>query len=507
VDPLAEYRGKRDASRTPEPVPAVPPAAPGGTGAGGGSAGIFVVQEHHARRLHWDFRLERDGVLVSWALPKGVPDDPGVNHLAVHTEDHPLEYGGFHGEIPRGEYGAGAVTIWDHGTYEVLKWDEREVKVNLHGERLAGGYVLFATGGKNWMIHRERLPLPATLTPMLAAPGEPPSVDLGAWAVEFKWDGVRALAFIEAGRLRLASRTGKDITATYPEVAGQSSPGGTTPRTPRGQVRWRSAIVSDLRAAGHNQALLDGEIVAFSGGRPDFEALQPRMHVSSPAQAVRLAELTPVTYLAFDVLQLDGRPLTALPYAERRKILEGIIPNGGSWLSPPTFPGEDLAAVLSASVANGLEGVVIKRLDSAYEPGSRSGSWRKIKNLLSQEVVVAGWKPGKGNRTGLIGSLLIGYYETGAGGARQLLYCGHVGTGFSDQTLRMLTRRLEPLRRPDSPFDGPVPSEYARPAVWVEPRLVIEVTFDRWTRAGRMIAPAYQGLRNDKDPADVVRET
>jgi bifunctional non-homologous end joining protein LigD len=162
---------------------------------------------------------------------------------------------------------------------------------------------------------------------------------------------------------------------------------------------------------------------------------------------------------------------------------------------------------LSASVANGLEGVVIKRLDSAYEPGARSGSWRKIKNLLRQEVVVAGWKPGKGNRAGLIGSLLIGYYGTGADGSRQLLYCGHVGTGFSDKTLRMLTRRLEPLRRPDSPFDSPVPPEYARPAVWVEPRLVIEVAFDRWTRADRMIAPAYQGLRDDKDPADVVRET
>ncbi len=481
MDRLAEYRGKRDPSRTPEPVP--PSETPSGTGSGGGTAGIFVVQEHHARRLHWDFRLERNGVLVSWALPKGVPDDPGVNHLAVHTEDHPLEYAGFHGEIPRGEYGAGAVTIWDHGTYEVLKWDEREVKVNLRGERLAGGYVLFATGGKNWMIHRERLPLPATLTPMLAVPGEPPARDLGAWSVEFKWDGVRALAFIEAGRLRLVSRTGKDITATYPEVAGLG------------------------RAIGHKQALLDGEIVAFSGGRPDFEALQPRMHVSSPAQAIRLAEQAPVTYLAFDVLQLDGRPLTAVPYAERRRTLESIVQNGGSWLCPPTFPGEDLDAVLSASVANGFEGVVIKRLDSAYEPGARPGSWRKIKNLLRQEVVVAGWKPGQGNRTGLIGSLLIGYYETGADGARRLLYCGHVGTGFTDQTLRMLTRRLEPLRRPDSPFDGPVPSEYARPAVWVEPRLVIDVTFDRWTRAGRMIAPAYQGLRDDKDPAGVVRET
>jgi bifunctional non-homologous end joining protein LigD len=488
VDRLAAYRGKRDPSRTPEPVPAPPSAgAPGGPGdsasAGTSTAGIFVVQEHHARRLHWDFRLERNGVLVSWALPRGVPDDPGMNHLAVHTEDHPLEYAGFHGVIPRGEYGAGAVTIWDHGTYEVLKWDEREVKVNLRGERLAGGYVLFATGGKNWMIHRERQPLPATLTPMLAVPGGPPARDLGAWSVEFKWDGVRALAFIEAGRLRLVSRTGKDITATYPEIAGLG------------------------HAIGRKQALLDGEIVAFSGGRPDFEALQPRMHVSSPAQAVRLAEQTPVTYLVFDVLQLDGRALTALPYAERRKLLEGAVQNGSNWLCPPVFPGADLDAVLSASTANGLEGVVIKRLDSAYEPGARSGSWRKIKNLLRQEVVVAGWKPGQGNRTGLIGSLLIGYYETGADGARRLLYCGHVGTGFSDQTLRMLTRRVEPLRRADSPFDGPVPSEYARPAVWVEPRLVIEVTFDRWTRAGRMIAPAYQGLRDDKDPASVVRET
>ena len=196
----------------------------------------------------------------------------------------------------------------------MLKWNDREVKVILHGERLSGGYVLFATGGKNWMIHRERLPLPATLTPMLAVARQAARPRPGAWAVEIKWDGVRALAFIETGRLRLVSRTGKDITATYPELAGLG------------------------HAVGHKQALLDGEIVAFSGGRPDFEALQPRMHVSSPAQAVRLAEQTPVTYLAFDVLQLDGRPLTALPYAERRELLESFVPNGSNWLSPPISP-------------------------------------------------------------------------------------------------------------------------------------------------------------------------
>jgi bifunctional non-homologous end joining protein LigD len=482
----------RDPARTPEPVPPAPPAEPQaerpGPAAGGGSdGGIFVVQEHHARRLHWDFRLERDGVLVSWALPRGVPSDPAVNHLAVRTEDHPLEYATFQGQIPAGEYGGGAVTIWDHGTYEVLKWANREVKVTLYGQRLTGGYVLFATGDpgdKNWMIHRERQPLPATLAPMLATPGMPPLRGLAAWAVEMKWDGVRALAFIETGRLRLVSRTGKDITATYPEV------------TPLG------------RAIPHKQVLLDGEIVALTGGRPDFEALQPRMHVTSASQASRLAEQIPVTYLAFDLLQLDGRPLTGLPYSERRALLEGIMRSGAGWLCPPSFPGEDLDAVRAASVANGLEGVVVKRADSVYDPGARSGNWVKVKNLLRQEVVVAGWKPGQGNRTGLIGSLLVGVYSgsAGSGGARHLVYCGHVGTGFTDETLRMLTARLAGLRRADSPFDGPVPPEHARPAVWVDPSLVIDVRFTGWTRAGRMRAPAYLGLRNDKDPSDVTRE-
>ena len=330
------------------------------------------------------------------------------------------------------------------------------------------------------MTHSDSRPLPASLAPMLATIGRPPQGRLAEWAVEMKWDGVRALAFIENGTLRLRSRTGKDITDTYPELTG---PGGVA------------------GASGREQLLLDGEIVAFSDGRPDFEALQPRMHVSSPEAALRLSRIIPVAYLAFDVLHSGGRPQTARPYAERREILTSLIPNGPGRLSPPSFPGPDLDAVRAASVANGLEGVVAKRLDSPYEPGVRSGSWLKIKNVLRQEVVVAGWKPGQGNRTGLVGSLLVGVY--GSGG---LLYCGHVGTGFSDTTLRMLTRLLESLRRPDSPFDGPVPAEYSRPAVWVEPRLVVEVAFDRWTRAGRMRAPAYLGLRDDKDPAEVVRE-
>jgi bifunctional non-homologous end joining protein LigD len=467
VDKLATYRSKRDASRTPEPVPDAEPRK-----RGKGEL-TFVVQEHHARRLHWDFRLERDGVLVSWALPKGVPDDPAVNHLAVHTEDHPLEYGGFAGTIPKGEYGAGSVTIWDHGTYEAQKWTEREVKVVLHGQRVTGGYALFQTDGKNWMIHREKLRLPdMPLKPMLASIGPRPT-DVSDWAVELKWDGVRALAYIEDGRTRLISRTGKDITGTYPE----------------------------LRTLGKSlkQALLDGEVVAFGAdGWPDFEALQSRIHASSPTEAARRAQVTPVGYVAFDLLQVDGRPLADHPYQARRAELEKIQPNDALQI-PPTFPGSDLGALLDAAEQHGLEGIVAKRKDSPYEPGARSPYWRKIKNLLRQEVVVGGYKPGKGNREATLGSLLVGVYD-----GRTLRYAGHVGTGFTDATLRMLKGKL--TTSPTSPFDE-VPSEHARVAVWTEPDLVIEVAFERWTNQGRMRAPVYKGLRDDKDPAEVVRET
>jgi len=483
VDKLQAYRDKRDAGRTPEPVP--PLGAPSSGQAPGGS---FVIQEHHARRLHWDFRLERDGVLVSWALPKGVPNDPAVNHLAVHTEDHPLEYGRFEGEIPRGEYGAGAVTIWDHGSYETLKWAPSEVKVMLHGQRVTGGYVLFQTKGNQWMIHRERLALPGALRPMLAVTGAVPR-DLDRWALEMKWDGVRALAYIEKGQVRLMSRTERDITVTYPELSRLGS--ATLPRQ-----------LAPTTLTPHKQLLLDGEIVVFGdGGWPEFEALQPRMHVSSAAQAALLAGQTPVTYLIFDLLQLDGRPLMDLEYSKRRALLDELALAGPNWQTPPWFPGGDFEAVRSVSVSHGMEGVVAKRLDSRYTPGVRTDSWRKIKNVRTQEAVVAGYKPGKGNRTGQVGSLLIGVND-----ASGLIYAGHVGTGFTDETLRMLGDKLRPLRRPDSPFDGPVPPEHARPAVWVEPRLVIQVGFDRWTKAGRMRAPVYKGLRDDIDPKDVVRE-
>jgi bifunctional non-homologous end joining protein LigD len=467
---LDDYQRKRDPARTPEPMPDAP--------APGDGQPLFVVQEHHARRLHYDFRLERDGVLVSWAVPKGVPEDPGTNHLAVHTEDHPLAYAWFSGEIPRGEYGAGTVTIWDRGTYDTVKWTDREVKVVLHGRRLSGGYTVFQTHDKDWMMHREKQPLPGVLTPMLARSETELPPDDGRWALEMKWDGVRALAYCDGGRVRLVSRTGQDVTPTYPELRGLGS------------------------ALERRQALLDGEVVAMGdSGWPDFEALQPRMHVHDADAARRLAAEYPVTYLAFDLLHLDGRPLLDVPYAERRALLEGLAIDGPYCQVPPSFTGEPGAGIQAVSRQHDLEGVVAKRLDSRYEPGKRTGSWRKVKNTRRQEAVIGGWRPGKGNRTGQIGSLLVGVQEPGG-----LAYAGHVGTGFTDRTLRLLTERLAPLRRDTSPFAAPLPADHARDAVWAEPVLVAEVSFTGWTRAGRMRAPSYQGLRSDKDPADVIRE-
>jgi bifunctional non-homologous end joining protein LigD len=319
--------------------------------------------------------------------------------------------------------------------------------------------------------------LPERLSPMLASPGLLPKGDTG-WAYEMKWDGVRAIAYVDGGSMRLQSRTGRDITHTYPELAGLAS------------------------AVPASRAVLDGEIVAFGDAQwPSFEALQPRMNISSPAQAQQLAAQIPVTYLAFDLLCLDGQPLLELPYRTRRELLEALDLNGARWQTPPSFTDTDGADLLAVSQQHGLEGVVAKRLESRYEPGRRAASWLKIKNVRRQEAVVGGWKPGQGGRAGQIGSLLIGVYDVDGLG-----YAGHVGTGFTWPTLRMLGEKLAPLRRDRPPFASPVPPEHARGAVWVEPLLVIEVEFTEWTNAGRMRAPAYKGLRTDKDPADVIRE-
>jgi bifunctional non-homologous end joining protein LigD len=478
---LSSYRAKRDFKATPEP-------AGGPDGDASRTAARFVVQEHHATRLHWDLRLEHAGTLASWAIPNGIPPDPSENRLAVRTEDHPLEYLEFHGEIPKGEYGAGTMTIWDQGTYETHKWEARKVEVTFHGERLQGRYGLFPIGRagspdneNDWMIHRMdpptdpgREPMPERIVPMLARPGRLP-LDEREWSFEVKWDGVRAIAYAQPGRLRLESRNLNEVTDAYPEVRGL------------------------LLSLGMRDVVLDGEIVAFDeAGKPSFERLQRRMHVTSPSSVRRLAASTPVVYAIFDLLYLDGHSLMGLPYTERRERLEALELSGPAWRVPAAHPGEG-TPLLEATEAQGLEGVVAKRLDSRYEPGRRGGAWIKVKNVLKQELVVGGWLPGEGRRSERIGALLMGYYENG-----RFRYAGRVGTGFTEKTLDDLARRLKPLRRESSPFDAA--PKLPRNAVFVEPRLVAEIEFREWTAERVMRAPSFKGLRDDKAAGDVRLE-
>src|SRR5918994_2265269 len=311
-DRLDKYRAKRDFQETPEPAGEV----------GSEEALRFVVQEHSARAMHWDLRLEHEGTLASWAIPKGIPADPKKNGLAVQTEDHPLEYLDFHGEIPAGNYGAGTMRIFDRGTYEMHKWRDKEVMVTFHGERVRGKYVLFKTDAKNWMIHRmdppedpTREPLPERIVPMLARSGELPPDD--GWAFEVKWDGVRAIAYCEGGRLlKLESRNQTNITP-------------------------RSTELRELgRTLGTHEAILDGEVVSFENGIPSFQRLQKRMHLTSEGQVRRLSQTEPVVYIVFDLLWLDGHSLLDLPYTDRRKLLAKLELAGPAWQAPAHHVGD-----------------------------------------------------------------------------------------------------------------------------------------------------------------------
>ena len=467
---LDSYRSKRNFAATPEPAGDAARSADERTAR-------FVIQEHHARSLHWDLRLERDGTLASWAVPKGIPPDPRKNHLAVRTEDHPLEYLEFHGEIPTGQYGAGTMKIWDRGTYETHKWREDEVMVTFHGERARGRYVLFRTGGNNWMIHRmdppedpDREPMPDRILPMLARTGPLPADD-AKWAYEIKWDGVRGIAYVSGGRLRLQARTGRDITPRYPELREVG------------------------RALAGREAVLDGEVVAFDGdGRPSFQRLQSRMHLASEHAVRRLAQSDPVHYIVFDLLWLDGRSLSALPYTERRERLLELGLHGPTWQTPASHVG-DGAALLEASRRQGLEGIIAKRLDCPYTPGRRSPWWVKVKNVRQTDVVIGGWLPGEGKRAGRLGALVVGFYEDGV-----LKYAGRVGTGFDEAELDRLGRILAPLEREDSPFDGRQPP---RETQFVDPQLVASVGYGEWTQTRTLRHPRYLGLRDDIDPETV----
>jgi bifunctional non-homologous end joining protein LigD len=478
---LAEYEGKRDFGKTAEPARSSAKRRRRKKG-----EPRFVVQEHSARRLHWDLRLEHDGVAASWAIPNGIPETPEENRKAVHTEDHPLEYLTWEGEIPKGEYGAGTMKIWDSGTYTLEKWEPAKVMVEFHGERLQGRYALFRAGKaeKDWMIHRidpparERDPFPENVVPMLARLSQLPRDDRG-WAVEVKWDGVRAIAYCKPGRVELQTRNLNDVSAQYPEVRRIS------------------------RALGSHEAVLDGELVAFDeNGRPSFERLQQRIHNSDENVVRRRMKTHPVVYVVFDLLYLDGGDLTGEPYERRRELLEGLELTGESWQTPGHSPGH-AKELLEASREQGLEGVVLKRLDSTYAPGKRTGAWLKVKNTNRQELVVGGWTPGEGRREKHLGALLVGYFDRD-GEQPVLRYAGKVGTGFTAAELTALAARLAPLERKTSPFAaGPKTPKGAR---FVEPRLVAEVEFREMTGEGMVRHGAYKGLREDKPPGEVELE-
>ncbi|HWV48375.1 MAG TPA: ATP-dependent DNA ligase [Microbacterium sp.] len=508
---LAPYLSKRTVGRTPEPMPelhAVEPSPPG-------APPRFVIQEHHARRLHFDLRIERDGVLVSWAVPKGIPELGERNHLAVMTEPHPLEYLEFHGEIPKGEYGAGSMTIWDTGTVDIEKWRDDEVIATFSGQGPLGRarLALIRTEGSgeksSWLLHRmkdaeaagARHPVvkpskpsvrtqpdpapspdsagPAAPEPMLAETGTA-GLARGlrdAWA-EIKWDGIRAMGVWQDGRLRLYARSGTDITARYPELTADGAP---------------YFAVSD--------AVIDGEIIALdASGRPSFSRMQNRMHLTKPREIEREVVRTPIVYQLFDLIRLEGHDLTRTPLRDRRRLLETLAESAdGPVIVPPVF--EDIDAALETSEALGLEGVVVKDADSIYRPGTRSGAWLKIKHTRTQEVVITGIRPGKGNRSGGIGSLLLAIPEDG-----RLRYIGRVGSGFTDRILRDLMARLDPLRIPKAQVDG-VPGPDASDAEWVRPELVGEVEFANWTPDGILRHARWRGLRPDKSVDEIVVES
>ena len=526
---LDTYRAKRSADRTPEPVPDSGPLPQG-------NDDTFVIQEHHARRLHYDFRLERDGVLVSWAVPRGLPTDSGQNRLAVHTEDHPLDYADFAGTIPQGEYGCGTVSIWDAGTYVTEKWRDDEVIVILQGKRARGRYALIRTKDSSWLMHRmksqqsQQSPPPDSVDPGNGSPGgpaaedgaiaghvagdgvrgsradpsrrrrDPPAVrrDLPAppmdlrpmlattgtpqdispdhpWRFEGKWDGIRALATVGPAGLTLHSRAGNDFTRSYPEVAE----------------------LTEL-LDGHS-AVLDGEIVVLDeAGITSFSRLQQRMNLAGARDIARMRREMPVQYWLFDVLWLDGVSLLRKRYDDRRRLLEAL-PLSGEMCRVPEQLGGSVEDALQGSVRRKWEGIVAKRADSQYMPGRRSRTWFKMKNFRTREVVVVGWRPGAGRREGSVGSLLVAVPDERGG----LRYAGKVGTGFTDAVLDQLLAALKPLQRKRSAVVDTVPREDSVDAVWVEPSLVGEVRFADWTSERRLRAASWRGLRPDKAVADI----
>jgi len=521
---LKEYAKKRSFDKTPEPK---------GDQAASASAGnYFCVQRHDATRLHYDFRLEIDGTLKSWAVPKGPSLEPLSKNLAVHVEDHPIAYGSFEGNIPKGEYGGGSVMLWDRGTFELVgdmpgagQIERGDLKFRLHGEKLKGEFALIhmrSRGkGNEWLIIKKKdgdakpgwiieeyarsvltgrtqqeiaenlravqpptagrpslakirgaveAPMPRAISPMLATlTTKPPSGD--QWLYEVKWDGVRALCFVEDNQLRIYSRTQKRCDQQYPEL---------------------SVLPHFVKAS---TAILDGEIAVLdSEGRSSFSLIQPRISVADPNSVAHLSRSTPVTLFLFDLLYLDGYDLRGVPLEERKKLLAEILtPADHIRLSDHFAANGD--AMLEAARANGLEGILAKRRASKYE-SRRGQDWFKIKVNWQQEFVIGGFTLGERDH---FSSLVLGLYKDG-----KLTHAGQVGTGFNDRSLKYIYSKLEPLITKKNPFVGSVRA--LRDVIWVKPELVADIKFLEFTPEGSLRAPVFVGLRPDRDPESCVRE-
>jgi bifunctional non-homologous end joining protein LigD len=468
---LNQYRKKRDPKKTSEPFTSSERSSRRG------KKPIFVVQRHDASRLHYDFRLEKNGALASWAVPKGVPLEPGAKALAVHVEDHPLEYAKFHGEIPKGQYGGGTVEIFDNGTYDLLEEKPNgQLTFDLHGQKLKGRWSLVPAhmDGKeqNWLLIKRHddhdegaVVAQQTYKPMLA------TLDTniphgGDWAHEVKFDGFRAIGYLRGGECKLVSRNDNDLTGRFPEVA--------------------KAIVKAVKSPN---AVVDGEICRIDPtGKTSFSELQQGSG--------------PLVYYAFDLLELDGEPRIDLPLTERKEQLRKLLDARVKTVAY-SEDFDDGDALFAVAQQQSLEGIISKRKSSTYKPGRRTRDWLKIKTENNEEFVVTGYTRGAGRRAGTFGALVLGVNE-----GNQLRYVGNVGTGFNDKEIARLLKLLKPLHRDTSPF----PVEPKMPRVrkgdiqWVDPQLVAQVRFGEWTHDDHLRHPAYLGIREDKEAGEVTRE-
>ncbi|MEP7271189.1 MAG: non-homologous end-joining DNA ligase [Acidobacteriota bacterium] len=464
TEKLALYARKRQFDRTPEPAPLVPIITRGDA---------FVVHRHHASHLHYDLRLEMEGVLKSWAVPRGLPPRPGIKRLAVETEDHPLSYLTFEGKIPAGEYGAGTMWVFAQGRHEITKKKKDGYYFRLHSEALTADYRVFQTRGKECLLERLDAPQNDWLAnpplPMLAELGDKPfsSED---HLFEVKWDGIRALIIVEDGQISIRSRSGRDITALFPELQGASD---------------------SLRATC---AIFDAEIVCLDeDGVPKFEKVIRRIHQASASSIERRRKKDPAVCYVFDCLYLDGRPIVHEPLTRRREWMEDAIRKGTVYRVSGAF--DDGPALYEATAQHGLEGIIAKRRDSRYLPGQRSRDWLKIKVRQTEICVIVGYTQGKGNRESTFGALHLGRYGKG-----RLHYLGKVGTGLDDSRLKALGDELQRLKKVPPPFEKRVEDESH--STWVEPALVCQVSYLEVTSEGSLRHPVFLKLRPDLSPAD-----